>query len=152
MAAELLPPDAEITAADISRNRQKLTAENFALHKVNANIVTADPAELTGEFDLVIADLPCSNSGVFRRRPDALWRFSTGALRDVMKLQEHILAHAVRLTAPGGYLLISTCSIDREENQALLKKSGLTLITEKTVLPDEGQDGAFAALCQKLPL
>ena len=34
----------------------------------------------------------------------------------------------------------------------LMKKSGLTLITEKTVLPDEGQDGAFAALCQKLPL
>ena len=152
MAAELLGENARITAADISRKRQELTAENFALHKVDAEIVTADPAELTGSFDVVIADLPCSNSGVFRRRPDALWRFSPHALREVMKLQKYILSHAVRLTAPGGFVLISTCSIDREENQALLKNNGLTLITEKTVLPDAVQDGAFAALCQKLPL
>ena len=152
MAAELLDENARITAADISRTRQKLTAENFALHRVDADIVTCDPADLTGSFDFVIADLPCSNSGVFRRRPDALWRFSPASLREVMKLQKHILSHAVRLTAPGGFVLISTCSIDREENQALLKNDGLTSLTEKTVLPDAVQDGAFAALCQKLPL
>jgi 16S rRNA (cytosine967-C5)-methyltransferase len=150
MAAELLGENARITAADISRKRQELTAENFVLHKVDAEIVTADPAELTGSFDVVIADLPCSNSGVFRRRPDALWRFSPAALREVMKLQEHILSHAVRLTAPGGHLLLSTCSIDKEENQALIRKSGLTLLAEETLLPDDEYDGAFAALMQKV--
>ena len=149
-AAELLSPQAKIVAADISRSRQRLTAENFARFGVNAQIITADPAELSGVFDLVIADLPCSNSGVFRRRPDALWRFDGKSLSEVMKLQKYILGHAIRLTAPGGYLLISTCSIEADENNALLDVGALKLISSGTILPDTVHDGAFAALMQKV--
>ena len=152
MAAELLPPGAEITAADISRSRQKLTRENFEKRKVQAQIITAEPADLTGSFDFVIADMPCSNSGVFRRRPDALWRFSEKSLADVMKLQQEILRHAARLTAPGGYLLISTCSIEKDENNALTELPGFIRISGAESLPSAEKDGAFAALMQKLPL
>ncbi|MBR7121248.1 MAG: methyltransferase domain-containing protein [Lentisphaeria bacterium] len=152
MAAELLTGGAEITAADVSAVRQKLTAENFARHHLTARIEVLPPEKLSGSFDLVIADLPCSNSGVFRRRPDALWRFSKSALAEVMKLQRQILQEACRLTAPGKWLLISTCSIDREENEALLTMPQLKVLKQETWLPDTDHDGAFAALCQKLPL
>ena len=151
MAAELLDKGAEITAADISEKRQKLTAENFARHAVNAKVVVSPPEKLNGSFDLVIADLPCSNSGVFRRRPDALWRFSGKALSEVMALQKHILQQVIRLTEPGKWVLISTCSIDPEENGALIAGEELQVIKAETRLPESGCDGAFAALCRKLP-
>lgn len=151
MAAELLDKGAEIIAADISEKRQKLTAENFARHAVNAKVVVSPPEKLNGSFDLVIADLPCSNSGVFRRRPDALWRFSGKALSEVMALQKHILQQVIRLTEPGKWVLISTCSIDPEENGALIAGEELQVIKAETRLPGSGCDGAFAALCRKLP-
>ncbi len=152
MAAELASADAGITAADISEKRQELTRENFARHRLNAEIIVASPEKLTGSFDLVIADLPCSNSGVFRRRPDALWRFSEKSLADVMALQKKILQEAIRLTAPGKWILISTCSVDKTENDALAAIPGLQVVRQETWLPESTRDGAFAALCQKLPL
>ena len=152
MAAELLPPDARITASDISAARQKLTGENFARHALDARVMVSVPENLDGSFDLVIADLPCSNSGVFRRRPDALWRFSEKSLADVMILQKKILREAIRLTAPGKWILISSCSIDKTENDALTAMPGLQVIKQETWLPASSRDGAFAALCQKLPL
>lgn len=152
MAAELLAPGAEITAADISEKRQKLTRENFKLRGIKANIPVVEPEKLQGSFDFVIADVPCSNTGVFRHRPDALWRFSEKSLAEVMELQRKIVAEASRLTAPGGYLLLSTCSIETDENDALAKDlSGFRLIKSCTILPESGHDGAFAALWQKLP-
>ena len=151
MAAELLKDDAEITAADISARRQKLTAENFSRHRKKAQIITAEPANISGSFEWVIADLPCSNTGVFRRRPDALWRFSGQAMTEVMALQKHIIRQAARLTAPGGWLLCSTCSIEAAENDALAGElTGFTLVEKRTLLPDEQHDGAFAALWQKV--
>ena len=152
MAAELLAPGAGITAADISEKRQKLTRENFALHGIKADIKVADPENLQGSFDFVIADVPCSNTGVFRHRPDALWRFTEKSLAEIMELQRKIIANASRLTAPGGFLLISTCSIEEDENSALSRDlTGFRLIKSRTILPESGSDGAFAALWQKLP-
>ena len=150
MAAELLAPGARITAADISEKRQKLTAENFKLRNISARIITADPAEVQGSFDFVIADMPCSNTGVFRHRPDALWRFSEKSLAEVMEVQKHILHHAAGLTAEGGYLLLSTCSIEEDENTFPAEElEGFTLIESRTLLPEKEHDGAFAALWQK---
>lgn len=152
MAAELLAKGAKVTAADISAKRQELTRENFRLRGVAAQVVTAKPEELTGSYDFVIADVPCSNSGVFRHRPDALWRFSEKSLKEVMKVQGKIIPEAARLTAPGGYLLISSCSIEADENEALGKKlAGFKLLTSRILLPTAENDGAFAALWQKLP-
>ena len=152
-AAELLPAGAKITASDISANRQKLTRENLQLRHIDAETPVSKPEKLSGSFDFVIADVPCSNSGVFRRRPDALWRFSEKSLAEVMKLQKEIVCQAARLTAPGGYLLLSTCSIEADENEALGKNlTGFVQLKSRTLLPDESCDGAFASLWQKLPV
>ena len=150
MAAELLAEGAHITAADISEKRQKLTAENFKLRNVAADVVTARPEDLQGSFDFVIADVPCSNTGVFRHRPDALWRFTEKSLAEVMELQRDIVSKAAELTAEGGYLLLSTCSVEEDENSALSAElKGFTLIESRTLLPKREHDGAFAALWKK---
>ena len=149
--AEKLRPDARLVAADRSARRQELTRKNCATHRVNAEVVAAEPRELYGSYDLVVADAPCGNSGVYRRRPDAMWRFSPEDRSELAALQRAILDEGARLTAPGGQLVYSTCSIEPEENELnveafLAKHPGFQLLKSRLLLPSCVNDGAFAAL------
>ena len=157
MLAELLPGNALLVAADRSRNRQKLTRENLEARNVRAEIITATPEELAGTYDAVLADVPCSNTGVFRRRPDVLWRFSRSKLAELVELQSGLLDHAARLTAPGGKLIYSTCSIEDEENvrqvEAFLGRApAFSLVSMRQLIPDLHTDGAFSAVLKKKEL
>ena len=131
-----------------------MTRENLESRGVKAEIITALPEEITGVYDVVLADVPCSNTGVFRRRPDALWRFSRAKLEELTKLQFLLLEQAARLTAPGGKLIYSTCSIEDEENrlqvEAFLARHGeFSLVSMRQLLPDLHIDGAFASVLEK---
>ena len=103
-------------------------------------------------FDAVLLDVPCSNTGVLRRRPDARWRFSEARLRRLTESQFRILHGASALVKSGGRLVYSTCSIEPEENELLLKRwlaarYEFRLMQQRLLLPGvEGADGAFAAL------
>lgn len=152
---EFLPPEAELVCADRSAARQKLTAENFARRGLTCQIVVGEPEkwEKNG-FDLVCADAPCSNTGVFRHRPDALWRFSEKALAETVALQRRILDAAAELVAPGGQLLYSTCSLEPEENfeQARAferRHDTFRPVAERQLCPASGHDGAYAVLWRK---
>ena len=154
MLAELMPQGARITAADRSRNRQKLTRQNLESRGVKAEVIVALPEELAGSYDVVLADVPCSNTGVFRRRPDALWNFSLDKFHELIKIQQHILECALKRTAPGGLLIYSTCSIEFEENAGqvaafLERHPELTLVSQRQLIPDLDTDGAFAAVMKK---
>lgn len=154
MLAELMPAGARIVAADRSWNRQKLTRQNLEARNIKAEVITALPEELAGSYDVVLADVPCSNTGVFRRRPDALWNFSKEKMNELVKIQRDILESALARTAPGGLLIYSTCSIEEEENTlqiaAFLKKHPeLELVTQRQLIPDLETDGAFAAVMKK---
>ena len=151
MIAENLPSDGKLTAFDRSKNRQILTQQNFDRRGLKHKVLSGKLEELTGTFDLVLADVPCSNTGVFRHRPDALWRFSEKELTAVTELQREILEHAARLTAPGGQLVYSTCSLEPEENILMAedfaaRHPDFKLAEGKTLLPDENADGASAFL------
>ncbi len=150
MLAEKMSPEAELLVADRSHRRQQLTAENFRRHCARGTVITAEVQEIYGSYDLVLADVPCSNSGVFRRRPDALWRFSEKDLSQVMALQKEIISRAAALVAPGGVLICSSCSIESDENNALIAAAvaavpELECRESVTLLPAENRDGAFAA-------
>ena len=149
MLGELCRPETRIVAADISSRRQERTRENFALRKRPYEVVTASPENLYGKYDIILADMPCSNTGVFRKRPDALWHFSESKLREICKIQREIALSALKLLAPNGIIIISTCSIEPEENEALVKflcDSNPDLVCEESrvILPDNDHDGAFA--------
>ncbi|MFA6716898.1 MAG: hypothetical protein WCS27_16080, partial [Victivallaceae bacterium] len=100
------------------------------------------------------ADLPCTNTGVFRHKPDALWRFTEKTLTETVKLQLNILCKAAALVASGGQIVYSTCSIEYEENQGQIEKflknnSDFRLVRQRLLLPNKYHDGAFSAIIVK---
>src|SRR5690606_247251 len=80
------------------------------------------PEAWRGRFDAILLDVPCSNTGVFRRRVDVRWRLRPSDIADLVALQRSILANALPCLKPGGRLVYSTCSIEREENEDLILK------------------------------
>ena len=155
MIAEMLPENGQLVAADRSERRQRLTRENFQRHGWSRfPVITAEPWNIPedgGQFDLVLADVPCSNTGVFRRRPDALWRFRPGQLGELAGLQQAILTAAARRVRPGGQLLYSTCSMEPEENEHLVaafleSAPEFSIAAESRLLPNVAHDGAYGCL------
>ncbi len=113
--------------------------------------------KLPEAYDAVLIDVPCSNTGVMRHRADVKWRLQAGDFKKHPKQQLALLHAAARLVAPGGRLVYSTCSIDNEENEAVVKeffnsRAGGPFKLEKSVqsLPwVTGHDGAAAFLLRR---
>jgi 16S rRNA (cytosine967-C5)-methyltransferase len=117
----------------------------------------------TEPFDLVVADVPCSNSGVFARRPEAKYRYDEKHIASLVELQQTIIRDGVAVLNRSGYFLYATCSIDREENGSqvawMKRKRQLSLIEQSTAMPSgtpqsdpaTWHDGGFAALLQRQP-
>ena len=77
-------------------------------------------APVREKADVVIADVPCSGLGVIGRKKDIKYRVTPESIASLPKLQKEILANAQRYVRPGGVLLFSTCTINKEENEAIL--------------------------------
>ena len=109
-------------------------------------------AEIGGQaFDRILLDVPCSNTGVQRRRADARWRFSAERLTQLVDTQSQILENCAAMLAPGGRLVYSTCSLEPEENEQVVegflrRHAGFALAEHVGLVPpDRSMDGAFAA-------
>ncbi len=113
------------------------------------------PPEWQQAYDAVILDVPCSNTGVIRKRIDVPWRLTPEEITRLADLQHTILSSAAEAVKPGGRLVYSTCSIDPEENRAVIDRylsehPEYTLLKDHLALPHREQaDGAYAALLQK---
>ena len=80
-------------------------------------------AAISGDvFDKVLVDAPCSGTGVLAKRADMRWRRKESDLPILVSLQYDILSSAAKVVKPGGYLVYSTCSIEQEENQGIVKQ------------------------------
>ncbi len=107
------------------------------------------------EFDKILIDVPCTNTGVIRRRPDARWRFSEDRLDHLIKTQWAILCSMSRFVKQGGLLVYSTCSIEPEEGKLLIKhwlkkENPFELEKEIELFPPEaGTDGVYAVALRK---
>lgn len=103
------------------------------------------------KFDRILLDVPCSNTGVQRRRADAKWRFSASRLAELNKTQFEILQSASMLLNKGGRIVYSTCSLEEEENEKIVEKflkknKDFVLVGENFSMPvDSKTDGAYAA-------
>ena len=145
-------------AVDRSVRRLDLVRENCLRCKISSETVAgdgADPAIFAGQtFELVTCDVPCSNSGVFRHRPDALWRWRRSDLPEITALQHKILCNAVRLTAVNGLLIYSTCSLEEAENSQQIRLllqtyPQMELLEEKLFMPQTYCDGTYVAILRK---
>lgn len=102
--------------------RAKLLVGNFErLGVKNAIVTSLDTSELSklfdGVFDLVVADVPCSGEGMFRKNPEAIGEWSEENVIACKRRQAEILENAAPLVAPGGIILYSTCTFSVEENE-----------------------------------
>jgi 16S rRNA (cytosine967-C5)-methyltransferase len=75
-----------------------------------------------GSFDRVLVDAPCTGTGTLQRNPEIRWRISPADIEDLSARQISILLHASRMVKPGGRLVYSTCSVEPEENEEVVKK------------------------------
>ena len=158
---------ADVTACEVNPARRRRLEENLKRLRLDAvRIVESleqagtDPRapikqtndQTIKQFDKVLVDAPCSNTGVLRRRPDARWNWSVEKMAAVARLQSEILDQAARLVAPGGRLVYSTCSNEPEENEMqvrsfLSRHSDFSLgASDETVPHIAGCDGAYAAV------
>ncbi|MHC4956642.1 MAG: RsmB/NOP family class I SAM-dependent RNA methyltransferase, partial [Planctomycetota bacterium] len=145
-ATHLAQLGAQVTAWDIDPDRLALVAEN-AERLGLANLVCAEPE---GEYDAVLVDAPCSNTGVLARRPEARWRVKERHLKNLIERQRKILRTGAGHVKPGGVLVYSTCSLETDENRGvadfLVEHEPFTLESDKTCYPDEsGGDGGYMA-------
>ena len=109
-----------VAAADLSHRRIRRVVENAArlgrAHAVGAVVADGRTPPFRAA-DAVLLDAPCTGTGTFRRHPDGRWRVGTDDLAALAALQGELLAAAAPLVKPGGILVYSTCSLEREENE-----------------------------------
>ncbi len=158
-----LPPEPGQPAPRIERLKENLSRTSgvevaLVLADVLTNIAaTLRDHRLPESYDAVLLDVPCSNTGVMRHRVDVKWRLQPGDFKKHPQQQLSLLHAAARLVAPGGRLVYSTCSIDAEENEHVVRafvasKAGGPFSLEKTTLSypwTSGHDGAGAFLLRR---
>ena len=158
--AQLMENGGTIVACDRDPERLQILKENMTRLGVGIiHIFDHDwprghvPTEIASmaPFHRILLDAPCSNTGVMRRRVDARWRLQPGDFPRMQQRQLEIICALVPLLKPKGTLVYSTCSLEPEENeqvvrQALTSASILRLEEQQRSLPfQDGLDGAFAA-------
>lgn len=152
-------PNAEIFASDTDPARM---VDLRRLASVEPHVRVVEPRDVlaacAGRVDLLLLDVPCSNTGVLARRPEARHRVGTDQFERLGRVQRQIFADAIRLRAPRGRVLYSTCSLEPEENAAMVEWAarwhGLKVAASRTTVPqgepggDPGSytDGSFWAL------
>ena len=156
--------DADLVALDRDAGRLGAIADNLARLGLQADVRQADAAAPDvwwddRPFDRVLADVPCSASGVVRRHPDIKWLRRAADLRGFAGEQSRLLAALWQVLAPGGKLLYATCSVFPEENGAVLaefvarrgdaRRLDLPGLAGGQLLPDDDRDGFFYALVEK---
>jgi 16S rRNA (cytosine967-C5)-methyltransferase len=163
--------DVDLTAVDSSAPRLERVHANLARLGLHAHVLRGDAENPDGwwdgvPFDRILADVPCSASGVVRRHPDIKWLRRESDIRQFAQQQQRILDKLWRLLASDGKLLYATCSVFHEENQLQIVQflehhrdaQSLTLPGADThnqqaagqLLPDERHDGFFYALLAKV--
>ena len=148
---------ASLTCTDTNPKRLPRLSENLErLHVAGAAIQAHDwtqpaPAEWHRSFDGILLDVPCSNTGVIRRRVDVRWRLQAPDRPRLAETQRAILENALPCLKPGGRLVYSTCSIEAVENQQVVESflaahPECSLAGTRQALPfADHSDGAFAA-------
>jgi 16S rRNA (cytosine967-C5)-methyltransferase len=150
-----------LVCTDSNEKRLPRLQENLErLHAGKAAVSVHDwtkpaPEAWHGTFDGILLDVPCSNTGVVRRRVDVRWRLQAPDVEKIALTQRKILENALPCLKPGGRLVYSTCSIEHEENLGqietfLADHPELRLTSTRDALPfREHTDGAFAARIER---
>ena len=153
--------DVDLLALDVDAARTRRIDENLQRLGLSATVLAADCSAVERwwdgrPFDAILADVPCSASGVLRRHPDIKTLRRESDIRRFAHTQAAILDALWPLLKPGGKLLYATCSVFPEENSAqidafLVRQAGVVRVHQEQLLPRQENDGFYYALLQKAP-
>ena len=156
--------DCDLLALDLSPARSQRVTDTLHRLDLSARVVSADCAQPHTwwdgrHFDRILADVPCSASGVVRRHPDAKWLRRADDVARFARTQRRILEALWQVLAPGGKFLYATCSVFRTENQDQVaefvqrhddcNRLPLDAGADIQLLPRPEHDGFYYALLQK---
>ena len=153
--AERMAGTGSVLACDVSEHRLSRVnsnVERLELTNVETRLIERDGSrDPAGPFDAALVDAPCSNTGVLAKRPEARWRVKPTDMEELPELQLQLVNRAAKTVRPGGRLVYSTCSIEPEENEAVVARflretGGWRLVEDELTLPATDRDGGYRAL------
>lgn len=155
--AERVRPGGKVIAYDPDVVRRRRIEENCARLGLGDTVTVVSGLAGVGAADCVLADVPCSNSGVLGRRVEVRLRIDGEAFADLAQLQRELLTQAIGLTKRGGACVYSTCSIDAEENDRVVEAvlagevgAGCEVERRELTLPVAGErDGGFFVVLRR---
>jgi 16S rRNA (cytosine967-C5)-methyltransferase len=162
---------ASVLAMDVSRRRLETVAQNVKSHRLkNVSLMVADAAKplpfRSETFDRVLVDAPCSGTGTLRQNPEIRWRLSAADIDELSQQQTRFLLNASTVVKLGGSLVYSTCSVEPEENEQVVRHLNERKDFRQLVVPAhqslimesgaartwphrDGTDGFFVAMFEK---
>ncbi|HHW94637.1 MAG TPA: 16S rRNA (cytosine(967)-C(5))-methyltransferase RsmB [Mogibacterium sp.] len=159
--AEMMGDIGKITACDIHDHRLELI--EASARRLDLKCISTEPADGTvtrddflEKFDYVLADVPCSGLGTCGSKPEIKLRPIQEKNPELRKIQIAILQNALKYVKEGGYVEYSTCTLNKEENESVVKEcikscSFARIVEMQTILPYNNLVGFFYAIIQKKP-
>lgn len=164
--SEIMENTGEIIACDKSKGKVKIIKENAKrLGCKNISPIINDARVLNEEFienfDYVLVDAPCSGTGLYRKKPDIKWNKNIEDIKELSEIQLEILENAKEYLKVNGFLLYSTCSLSKLENEDVIqnfinknKNFKIIRLRDKEILklfPSvDGSDGFSICLLEKI--
>ncbi|MBQ6151802.1 MAG: 16S rRNA (cytosine(967)-C(5))-methyltransferase RsmB [Mogibacterium sp.] len=158
--AELMGNEGSITACDVHPHRLMLT--QAAMKRLGVSICALEErdaavhdASLDGSFDYVLADVPCSGLGVIASKPEIKLTTDPSQYGSLTEIQKNILTNAFRYLKPGGRLEYSTCTLNKNENEEVVKHvlsnegTSARVIEMSTLMPYNGKVGFYYCIIGK---
>jgi 16S rRNA (cytosine967-C5)-methyltransferase len=183
LLARAVGEQGHVIAADLHEHRVRAMQERLELVGVrNVETITLDaeqPLSFERRFDRILADVPCSGTGTLARHPEIRWKLSAEDIHDLHDRQARLLRNALQLLAQNGRLVYSTCSLEPEENELVVREvldslgNTFQIVDARTTIesflresvrrdsvvskdgyfrtfpPEHGTDGFFAAVIQR---
>ncbi len=142
---QLAAAGAQVTAVDASASRMARVAENLTRTKLTADTAVSDAFDVTGQWDAVLLDAPCSATGTIRRHPDLPHAKDGAEFAMLINQQSAMIDHALGLLKPGGRLVFCTCSLLPDEGEVQVEEALARhdLTVDRAALARPGVDPAW---------